>query len=557
MTDVEQFVAAAPSPVLEKMARPLLDALRGSVSKWEARAAVVFYGKPSQAEAAELENYFAASPTLLGSFENEKTGASESLSIGGQRLEVQSFFWEKLTTPVQPQAVVAFVFENEKNNPFLASHFAAHFAHVSGIVFYSPADWAKAAKQNTALTELAASCQFFSFEKLPEKNLLSDLERLFDPKIKFALGGFSAVSALESIAAQIHERIQYMETQFKNAKTLNQQNLAVFQRNGGGSFGTSMHTELKNAVAKRQERFDKQFIERVDERFSAGQGELSLASEAQIDRLKELKEVKQATKTVFRVPEAFTENLLENYKKRCSELFREDLDLAKQAIKVVEKEIETYLAERKLTHPAFAHALPDGERIDRMLDVQVRFDRTHEGSIANKKLMQYFMEARMYFMLAMMVFATFGISSQVRKQKAIFLPATILLLGFGVYSAWTKRQKEVEENNAANLKSAQDSLKNELRRVQQELSRSWQKTLGDAVKEAVTSMRDEAERLLAVADAKSKTQSDQEKRQIDSIEKEFRSEESWLPRALEGRWREKIFMEKKALAKEISRHFGA
>jgi len=157
-------------------------------------------------------------------------------------------------------------------------------------------------------------------------------------------------------------------------------------------------------------------------------------------------------------------------------------------------------------------SLSDAELVS-ILDSVVYIDKPFSAEMPKKGAYEYFMAVRKYQMLFFMMASAFGLSF-VRNVMMFTIPATLVLLGFGIYSVMITVEKERKEKTEKELKKAQESLFGEAKRIATEISRQWGRQFSEHLRNQGILITEETENYIKVFYTKRKTGLDEEKKNL-------------------------------------------
>jgi hypothetical protein len=393
-----------------------------------------------------------------------------------------------------------------------------------------------------------------TFESIP-----SEVDSLFD-----TFNAHSIFSAGSSFAASlsINKLLELLkitlvrETASQKAKrALNQQHASVFIK--GANAGLSQ-IELLNEIKSKWQNYiysyEKGFNQRMDDFLRLQTGKLFKETIENIDSLDKLVEIKSHKYLYLTIPKVFENDLLKSLRQKFHQQMLSDLISLKDHLFWVQTQLENIAVQNNFTLSSINFRFLTDASIHKTLDNAIRFDKPFKSERLSKGFMEYMMAARKYQIVLAMFLSTFGLSF-IRNLKQYMIPATVLLVGFGIYSVKVDVEKEREEAEKKELDKARESIINECKRIFMEARKDWSDIISNFLREQFQLYISQAELLIKEHFSRSGEQAIDEKKKI---QKQLQSNDIMEKKLIQvEKNRDAILKENFKLQMEIKQSFMA
>lgn len=516
VSEMEQILAENQLKEMEEFLQPSIESFR---NKAESKPFVelVYYGNFSAEETAKLDRYLNfAEEKNNGS----KLGERELALSGGEQVGIQFSDWAStnLSGSYQPDRLVAIaVLAKEGISEAMLSHLGILMEGCAAALVFSHLDW----KQHPVHKEKLESGTGWLFlrplESIDAMGLSTDLEGLMAQGVRRTLVDFSGYWQAERLKGLFEEKYRQAEVHLKIRKLQMDQELGQYKSMSTATTGSMEAQQIRAAIEERLEQFEKRLGQQMETNLLPPAGAAFHAISTHIETLSELSEEKGSKHLVYTIPDAFLQQLAQEFRKSYASSCSHSKALALQTVQSIENDIDNFLQERQLkmlsrTASALLQ-LDEGALIQRNLHL----DRPFEQRAPNKKIMEFFMGARMYYMILMMTFSMLGLSSIIMRSRLNLVPISIVLVGLGIFQVSNSRRREKEENKVKQLEAARSFLRNEYKRMAQEIARSWEKELLDQAKGVARRIQQQAEQTLQSAQSGQKTRDAEERNRLQHI----------------------------------------
>ncbi len=307
--------------------------------------------------------------------------------------------------------------------------------------------------------------------------------RLFE-----SLKTLKAISIMDGLENWTEQYVEKENLQLRSKRSI--QTASQIKLNAEGYNPANRSTENsfgRNQIQQLYSSFEEIFRTNHEKYFHSNRGIIIKKIQDAIPNLDELTKKSLSKTDLFTLPESYWDTLIGIMQENAQRSMVQDLD----SLNLLYQKI---INELKMSNDALGDQLSgfirsplSVENIQQVIAPNVKSDRPFELSVNHKKTMDYVMGARMYYMLPMMIFSMFGISSVVRKNPEIFIPGLFLTLGFGIYKIWSTIELEKHEIKEKQLTQAKDYAKNEIQKLISEISKAWEKLYLDRNKSTINS----------------------------------------------------------------------
>lgn len=364
-----------------------------------------------------------------------------------------------------------------------------------------------------------------TFASLTDSTLSEQLDILLDKRSIELLGGIKALKWYDELKTAFEKKSGSIDRQLKVKKQELQQESAQLQKLAYNNSSSEL-SDFKQKMASQVEKFEKRFMEQLENNLSSPVQGIYKNIESVIDQMDKLEEQKKAKQLLYIIPESFKNNLVATFRQQFDEWWEKEKDQGQALIRSIAHQTESFLKEKQVSFQASSLPFVDHDKIKRLLDTSIKFDRPFEATAQKKKPMDYMMGARMYYMMFLMTASLLGVMATFKEHLEFFVPLTLLLLGLGIYQMIMSQEKESKENQEKNMKSARESLSTEFRRILTDISRQIEKMVVTRVREVQQQLLKETEFFTTQKERMTKEDRDQKRQQLDQVIKSLPTQDS-------------------------------
>jgi hypothetical protein len=322
----------------------------------------------------------------------------------------------------------------------------------------------------------------------------------------------TALKQIEKIGLASKILSDQEERSVRSRKALAQQSLNIQQKNKSESTGDFLQ-KIKSISQQQSLSFEKGIQESCDNFFRANNGELVMKLETFLDGLTELQAVKRSKVDELIIPADFAEELNVALRTEINRKAEYDLKVMVDILSLYAGEIEKQCVQEgvSFSRPNIKYLMPTAVN-NLFLNTRAP-GRKYSGQTTRKGPYEYFMAARKYQMLFLMVASVFGLGF-LKNNTQYTIPLSLVLMGFGGFNVWRTVGREREESNDKEIKKAKETLMDEIKDVAQDFQRQWPRILLDHFKEQIAAISAESEMQAKQFASKNTAQSEEEKKKI-------------------------------------------
>jgi hypothetical protein len=461
-----------------------------------------------------------------------------SLVENGQLQEVRD--WRELSPEDMRgrKPLAAWVFLSKECEPQEVAMSLDHLINLAPLfpvlTFVSDLDWDTYFEQRSQIK--TPHVKFESWSEFAAIEMDNDLLLLNDSKTIEMLVAVQYLQQIGEINQLLVSAGKAYESELKMRRMQASQEEAMNRSKSSGAQRNSLASEIKNRLSETTTQFETRFQSDVENTIDSKQGSLVYDQMlAALEKLPMLEEEKRAKNIAFIIPAEFNEKWFAYLKNQLIDFSEK----SRQQAKLYCESLESSLSEQLRTN-AISISLPlppsvDKAQLTRMLEDLVRVEKPYEGLITKKKPMELLSGARMYFMIFMMLSAMFGLSSELRKHKAYYVPFTISLLGLGVWQYLSNLRKEKAETNEKYYQGAQDYLKRELSRILSEYETQWERMVLQPIKQWVKLVGTEVETAVLKLEQQHQEVKEMDAQKTRVLAESLRTQDSNLSTALKSK----------------------
>jgi hypothetical protein len=492
-------------------------ALQNDSQQPEPVVEIVFFGTPGETVLTLVKNWLGEKQEF--SFPDLAAGKDGEAIIDGQTMKINCRFLPHRLAGIRragstmPTWLVAVLCATDSEQlPDFEAQIRQLAESYTAIVFVNTnqaLSWSTELTKNISETCLAVkTISLIENEANIEKTIVSD----FGNQQMMWLKNNTCLTGLEAVYKTILLIIEQEERSLRGKKAVNQQKLFALQAAEKNDL-QELPVKIKSLISLQLGNLEKGVISRFDNFFKPKTGEYYLLVSKIAATIAELKQTQKAKTVELEIPEEIGEEFVSRSYDSIHRHAIEDLKSIQATFNMIEQEIEKICVQNDMPSPSLNFAsLSDAELVS-ILDSVVYIDKPFSAEMPKKGAYEYFMAVRKYQMLFFMMASAFGLSF-VRNVMMFTIPATLVLLGFGIYSVMITVEKERKEKTEKELKKAQESLFGEAKRIATEISRQWGRQFSEHLRNQGILITEETENYIKVFYTKRKTGLDEEKKNL-------------------------------------------
>jgi len=484
----------------------------------------IFYGQPDFDEIKWVASIF--EETIDPAFINREKGFYEfTKNAGNSSIRLDFYHWDTLDASFwdsQKSFVFCFLFAKSNQIEHLMEHVALATAQTGVLFIKSAYEYSKTIRQ-----KISKQVGYCKFERINKTNLEDNAstENLFNltnqsPDYITLI----VLQEIDKIHRQFLESFQEKKLHLKIKKMQLSQKLIYNQKKTRATQRNA--TRLKDVIGMRITQFESRFSKELEQFYKPIIGSFSKYLESELSKLEELEETKKSKHISFTLLPELVNKLMSTYKHQSELLISKQQQEAIKCIKTSYREISKYLDQYDLKIPNPKIEAIGEQEINFLLQHKLVFDKGFQGTMNSRGLMEYFMGARMYYMYIMMGASMLGFNFRlIPGGKKILVPVAILLVGFGIYQVWSSKQTEKEDQREKHLKDAKEYLRNQFKKISQDIERSLDKIIIDQTRKRSQRIINEAEQLIQTQQQLIQKKNEIEKIKIDRMLKNINNQE--------------------------------
>jgi hypothetical protein len=281
------------------------------------------------------------------------------------------------------------------------------------------------------------------------------------------------------------------ERNIRAKKAISQQGINAQTRNRGESINDTLQ-KIKAFAQQQLSSFEKGIQQNAELYFRPINGTFVKEMELMLDNLDDLQRDRKSKNDELSIPTEFLSELKTSIRKAISSKAEGDLKGLTDILMMFVSETEQILTRDgvNLAKPSVRYLTPSA--IDGILSGTADPGKRYSGQAQRKGVYEYFMAARKYQMLILMVASVFGLNV-LRANPTVTLPLSIVMIGFGAFSTWKTVVRERTESDEKEINKARETLLGDLKDIAGDFQRYWPKMLIDHFKEQVNSVLQEIE----------------------------------------------------------------
>ena len=323
----------------------------------------------------------------------------------------------------------------------------------------------------------------------PEMTLQTRLAAAPWDSLQDLLRAHSVAGAMESLMGVFEMAIDQQQKDIRVTKAVTQQKLAKFGPQKGPGAASSpladLLADLKTRTQRLSQEFERGAAERLQDLMGLPGGALVRETEALLASLNDLETEPKAKTLGVKVPAEFEEKANKLIRERVARHCGGDLVALNDLFRLISQEIERTLTQAQNPPIVVQFRYLTDDRVRRMLDMYGIFQANFKGEIPRPGFSEYFASVRKYSMLLVMGASMFGAAAMVRQYREYMIPATVLLVGFGIYSVAVGTRQQRIETMTNQLDAARTGMRQEFRRIIGELQKQWSATLNQYLSEQI------------------------------------------------------------------------
>lgn len=346
-------------------------------------------------------------------------------------------------------------------------------------------------------------------EELPPRGLEEQLSQPPLNDLADVVRAHALVCGLSSATQVVASILGQEARSLKVSRAVTQQRASKVM-SAGNAMSNEMVLEVRSQLTHQFADFERGVSERLGGLFTPQVGAVSQEVEALLAQMTMLQQNNGAKTVHLNVPEEVQANLQGSIRERVEKHATQDLIAMRDLFRMASNDVAEVLREVPLALH-FQHL--GMERLQRLLNIAVRFDKSYKGELPRRGPMEFFMGARRYQMLLYILMSSFGLTA-LRRHGFAMVAASLVLLAVGGLLVTKSTRLEREEGLAKELDRARDTLRTESRRIVAELERGWMALVTDHLKTQLSSAVTQVDAAVREAQARRSGESAEEKRRL-------------------------------------------
>ena len=286
--------------------------------------------------------------------------------------------------------------------------------------------------------------------------------------------------------------------------------------------------ELQSLKAKLNElhdRFEHHFLRNLKQTLSYPAGIAIKPITTQINQIDDIKIEKKGKQIIYTLPEKIEDECTHQLKEKLSDYVESALEQANEFLVNIKEIVDSSIRQNNLSLdvrlPPLVHQIELENELHRVTSLGNRFS----GTGTNRGIMEFFMGARMYYMIFIMSVSMLG--PIFSKKSGFILPITIVLVGLGIFQVFRSRAKDKENNRNKQLGSGRDHVKSRIKNTANEFERFWERTILKGLKTRSQKLLSEYEKSLNQVRDKSNSILSQEKKQLRFLSSQIKEKDNF------------------------------
>lgn len=458
---------------------------------------------------AQLQNYLGRDLVELGK--------KFPLEIADKQITIQVADWQEFQMDSFQKNTIALIIiaaQNEKTSG-IADYIQVLSEGMPFVKIYSDINWKEQLDYSRRIEEESGLLQLENLAGLATQSIEKDLSVLTHSSILPALTTFKEWNNIKQFKSLIEEKTDNIKFNITAKKQEIEQSLHKIQK--GGVQRISDVQEIKKRILNRLQQFEVRAKEYLEQSFNPSIGTLPKQYQQRIKKLQYLEEEKGGKTIRYLINENYLNTFLNKLDGDIMHIFAKEKETTFSFAKSVETETDHFLRQRNLHLPTKLGQIIDENRMKQSLKAAISFDKRFEKSASDRKAMEYFMGARLYYMMIFMGLSMFGLSGVMSKMGLFMIPVGILLVGLGIYQVWSSQQKDQEERKIKNLEEAHNFLKNQMKKIFQEASKIWEKEVSHHLKQQINRFLETTEQSIKLKEDSAISQKERKKEHVQNI----------------------------------------
>lgn len=388
---------------------------------------------------------------------------------------------------------------------------------------YCSIEWPKKDGLKKTIIDHSGHFSHDNLNQLETLTLSEELASILETQKQEQLALFNNFYEIKHIRILLDEKVEKINLGIISRKQQIEQQIAKTLKAKNNNYGDS--AEIKRRIQSRLKQFEKRFNEYIESKFDTSLGKYYQKQVQTIEQLNYLEKVKAGKQINFSIPPEIIDGILSQIKKDTLTSFLEEKVKIQDFRQTLEEEIEQFLIEKGLTLSTKSSPFLEDRHISQWVNAITSIDREFVRSTSDRGMMEYFMGARQSYMMIFMGLSMFGLTYLIRQMSYYLIPISTLLVGMGVYQVWSNQQVEKEANKKKNLEEARKFLKEQIKKILQNLGKKWEKEVIPNLKEQAERLLDATEEILQSHDKREKLITDGSKARLQSILDNLKTEE--------------------------------
>jgi hypothetical protein len=230
--------------------------------------------------------------------------------------------------------------------------------------------------------------------------------------------------------------------------------------------------ELRTHVQTQQTEFARGIRSGIDSRYAAGIGSLWDQLDEQLKGIDALEETKKVKHKVLTLHPDDQERVFGWFRRQVERELHGDILMLNDHLRLLAHWIETQCEHKQMVAPSMSVVPLDDAPVARMLDISMGAGKPYRSEVARMNGFQRIMDVRRLQMLVFMLCSSFGLSF-IRSKPEIAVPLSVILIGIGVVMVVRQSKNEASDARETELEKAREWVRGEVKRVLNDVQRSW------------------------------------------------------------------------------------
>ena len=350
----------------------------------------------------------------------------------------------------------------------------------AGIIFlFSNSEIHLSEENQTTINETTVNSSTLIANNFDESQLINLLQNTNYREAINLLYNFGLCNAALSIYEVIKLSHQQEQRSIRGKKAVNNQQI-IQLKNEKSTDGRELMVEIKKQLSQQSRELIAGSEEAVEKEVFSRTSKLQKLATLFGSDLQELEEVESTKETLLKIPNELKDNFIAEISNLLLNLGQVNLRMVNDGLKDAKEGLERKIDQANITSPSLPLKYLNDMKLRQLISEVAHWEKDFEGSLQKKGAYEYFMAARKFQMMLVMIASTFGLSI-IRDLRAYMIPFSVLLIGFGGISIFKSIKNEREEKNKKELEKARELFRNEAKKIGTSYSRIWLKFIKTSV----------------------------------------------------------------------------